>query len=341
MCVVGLGASGATAALEAARRGARVVAVDARGVAAGAAGRNGGFLLAGGARFHHAAVATWGRELAGAVYRATLDELDRAERDMPDTVRRVGSLRVAADEREDEDCTAQLAALRLDGFPAEPYDGPEGVGLLVPTDAVFHPVGRTRRLAASAVAAGARLHAPAPVTEIGDGRVVTAAGTIRATAIVVAVDGGLEDVVPQLRGQVRTARLQMLATAPSLPVRFTRPVYRRWGYEYFQQLPTGEVLLGGCRDRFETSEWEQPAVPTPEVQACLDHELQRMAITAAVTHRWAGRSAFTPDDLPICREVRRGVFVVGGYSGHGNLLGTWCARRAVDAALEGHELTLM
>lgn len=341
LCVVGLGASGLAAALHAARRGATVVAVDASGIAAGAAGRNGGFLLAGGARFHHGAVSSWGRELACAIYRATLDELDLVERETPAAVRRVGSLRIAADQREQEDCVTHLAALRLDGFPGEPYEGPEGTGLLVPTDAVFHPVHRARALAAAAIDAGARLYSPATVVDVGDGRVVTDAGVITADATVVAVDGGLEDLLPELGADVRTARLQMLASAPDPSVHLPRPVYRRWGYDYAQQLPTGEVLLGGCRDRFEPSEWGQPPVPTPEVQGCLDRELTRLGVTAAVTHRWAARTAFTPDDLPVCREVRPGVLAVGAYSGHGNLLGPWCARRAVDAAVDGVELTLV
>lgn len=340
VCVVGLGASGAAAALRAAERGASVVALDAVGIAAGAAGRNGGFLLAGGARFHHAAVATWGPHLAGAIYRASLEELDRAELDTPDAVRRVGSLRIAANERELEDCVAHLTALRSDGFPAEPYEGPEGTGLLVPTDAAFHPLRRTRMLARSAADAGARLHAPVRVHELGDGRVVTDTGVVTAGRTVVAVDGGLEELLPELADTVRSARLQMLATAPASTVQLSRPVYRRWGYDYLQQLPTGEILLGGCRDRFAPAEWGQPAVPSAEVQGCLDRELDRLGISAAVTHRWAGRSAFTPDELPVCTEVRPGVGVVGAYSGHGNLLGTWCARRAVDAALDGTPLGL-
>jgi hypothetical protein len=51
--VVGLGASGLTAILELATRGLRVVGLDARDVAGGAAGRNGGLLLAGAADFYH------------------------------------------------------------------------------------------------------------------------------------------------------------------------------------------------------------------------------------------------------------------------------------------------
>jgi gamma-glutamylputrescine oxidase len=52
--------------------------------------------------------------------------------------------------------------------------------------------------------------------------------------VVVAVDGCLEDLMPELKGRVRTARLQMLATAPAPEVKFTLPVYRRYGYDYWQ-----------------------------------------------------------------------------------------------------------
>jgi choline dehydrogenase-like flavoprotein len=75
VCVVGLGVAGLTAARTLAEHGRSVIAVDATGVAAGASGRNGGFLLAGLAAFHHDAAAALGRETAAALYRATLDEL--------------------------------------------------------------------------------------------------------------------------------------------------------------------------------------------------------------------------------------------------------------------------
>ncbi|GGI08554.1 NAD(P)/FAD-dependent oxidoreductase [Egicoccus halophilus] len=357
VCVVGLGASGLTAALHLAERGAEVVAIDAYGIAAGAAGRNGGFLLAGLARFHHDAVAAYGRARAVGLYRWTLDELDRTLADLPDDVaRRVGSLRIAADDAEFADVDRMLAQLQADGLPAEPYVGPEGTGALVPSDAVMDPHARCAVLAERALAAGARLHAPTRVTDVAtDGVRVTANGVrddadvgrgdtdgrgdarrlrIAADRVVVAVDGGLEVLLPELAGRVETVRLQMLATAPEQGVTLPRPVYRRWGSDYVQQLSSGEVLLGGFRDRGR-AEQGAPPVPSDDVQACLDAELRRLGVRAPVTHRWAARAAFTTDRLPVCDEVRPGVFAVGGYSGHGNLIGTACARLAADAALDG------
>ncbi|HET7274236.1 MAG TPA: FAD-dependent oxidoreductase, partial [Longimicrobiaceae bacterium] len=47
VCVIGLGGSGLSCARELLDMGQRVVGLDARSVGGGAAGRNGGFLLAG------------------------------------------------------------------------------------------------------------------------------------------------------------------------------------------------------------------------------------------------------------------------------------------------------
>src|SRR5207244_3362922 len=94
--VVGLGGSGLAAVRELADCGLSVVGVDAGRVAAGAAGRNGGLLLGGGAPFLHDAIARWGAGPAVELYRTTLHELDRlADAFGPQLVRRIGSIRLA------------------------------------------------------------------------------------------------------------------------------------------------------------------------------------------------------------------------------------------------------
>ncbi|HEX4727173.1 MAG TPA: FAD-dependent oxidoreductase, partial [Jatrophihabitans sp.] len=125
VCVIGLGGSGLAAVGEVLRRGLSVVAVDAGRVAAGAAGRNGGFLLGGPAIGVHRAATGWGLDLALQVYQQSLDEIT-ALLDLlgPEVVRRVGSIRLAglpgepADDSEVADrdleladCHAQLAVM--------------------------------------------------------------------------------------------------------------------------------------------------------------------------------------------------------------------------------------
>jgi len=150
----------------------------------------------------------------------------------------------------------------------------------------------------------------------------------------VAVDGTLEHVLHELRGRVRTARLQMLATAPTDEVIIARPVYARWGYDYWQQLPDGRIALGGCRDRFVDEEWTVDSRPTEKVQAALERILRdQLRVSVPVTHRWAASAGFVHDVDPVLEEVRPHVFACGGYSGTGNVLGAVYAREAVRLAL--------
>ncbi|HEX7168259.1 MAG TPA: FAD-binding oxidoreductase [Acidimicrobiales bacterium] len=338
LLVVGLGASGLAAVHEGVDRGLRVIGVDAGTVAGGAAGRNAGFALAGLAEFHHDVVAKWGRERAVAAYRLTLAELDAMEADPASTFRRVGSLRVAASAGELDDCRAHLAALARDGFPGDWYAGIEGEGVLLPADGVVDPLARARSMADAAAGRGARLfERTAWPACVDDGRV-------RAATTVLAIDGLLDRVVPEVADRVRTTRLQVLATAPVDPPgrpRYPRPVYRRYGYDYWQQLPTGEIVLGGCRDRFEGDEWDAPsAEATDDVQACLDRLLREVVLAhrdepPVVTHRWAGLVAYTDDRLPVIEEVRPGVVACGAYSGTGNVVGVLAGRAAVALAVDG------
>jgi glycine/D-amino acid oxidase-like deaminating enzyme len=335
--VVGLGAAGLAAALRLRELDRSVIAIDAGAVGGGASGRNGGFLLAGLADFHHRAADTLGRERATALYRLTLDEIERAAARFPDAVRRVGSLRIATSPDELADCQAQERAMRRDGLDVEPYDGPHGQGLRFPGDASLQPLRRCLGLAREAVAAGARLFEHTPAVRVEGARVRTPGGTITGDAVVVCVDGGLEKLLPELSGRVRTARAQMLATASDPGVRIPCPVYARWGYDYWQQLPDGRVALGGCRDLGGDAEWTAEAAVSEPVQEHLERLLrERLGVTAPVTHRWAGVIAFADSPLPVLTEARERVFAAGAYRGTGNALGPIYGRAAADLAATGH-----
>ena len=327
VCVVGLGGSGLACAREAVRLGARVVGVDAGDIGGGAAGRNGGFLLAGLAPFYHDAVGRFGREVTRRMYMATLDEIERIAAEMPAMVNRTGSLRIAESPAEEADCERQLQAMRADDLPAEAYDGPQGRGILVHGDGTFQPHARCLAMAAAIVNDGALLFEQSPVMDISPGAVRTAAGRIAARHVVVAVDGALDTLLPELALGVRTARLQMLATAPTCEVAVPRPVYARWGYDYWQQRPDGAIALGGARDVGGSAEWTHDTATTVAVQNALEQRLrERLGVQAAITHRWAASVSYTPDDLPIVRAVRGGVWAIGGYSGTGNVIGSLLGR---------------
>ena len=340
VCVVGLGGSGLACVGELLANGvepSRIIGVDAGTVASAAAGRNGGFLLAGTAEFYHDAIVSFGHERARRLYEMTIEQIDVMAGETPDAIRRTGSVRIADSDDELSDCERHLDALRADGFPGEAYAGPEGRGLLVPTDCAFDPLRRCRTLACRASDAGVRLFEQTPVVEVREGQVITEGATVRCNHVIVAVDGKLKRLVPELASRVRGVRLQMLATAPTTEVRVPRPVYARWGYDYWQQLDDGRLVLGGFRDVGGDSEWTDDATPSEKVQQLLETFLRkRLNVSAPITHRWAATVSYSMDGLPILAETQPGVIVTGAYSGTGNVLGAICGRGAARLALGRH-----
>ena len=150
------------------------------------------------------------------------------------------------------------------------------------------------------------------------------------------MDGALDLLLPELAPEVRTARLQMLATAPTNEVQLARPVYARWGYDYWQQRPDGAIALGGARDVGGEAEWTRDTSPSDAVQAALEHRLRvQLGVHAPITHRWAASVSYTKDELPIVREVRSGVWAIGGYSGTGNVIGSLLGRGVARLMMRG------
>lgn len=334
VCVVGLGGSGLACIDELLSAGVSVIGLDAGSVGGAAAGRNGGLLRAGCALYHHDAVARYGRERAVAIYQATVDERERLIRRLPGIARRIGYLRLAADATDESDCRAQRDALIGDGFPAEWYDGPLGGGLLIRDNAAIDPRARCQAEAEMAAAAGARLFEHSPVRGLTTGAVETEQGMVRCDHVIVAVDGALTDILPELSSRVRPTRLQMLASGPHPPGLLPYAISARWGWDYGQQLPNGVVAFGGCRDVDSGSRTSPDGPITDEVQSALERRFRDLTgVDPIVTHRWASTVGYTDSGLPILEEVRPGIWATGGYSGTGNLLGALCGRIAARLTL--------
>jgi gamma-glutamylputrescine oxidase len=340
LVVVGLGGSGLTALLHAAQRGLNVIGIDADRIAAGAAGRNGGLLLAGIADFHHNVRKDLGVARAMALYQHTLDEMDRIEATTPDAVSRIGALRIGElrtgeDPAELSDTYEHRDALIADGFPVEDYAGDQGVGILIPTDGTFHPAKRAVLLANLAQAAGAQIFTHSPAIKIESGVVTTNKGSIKAKHIIVAIDGNLGKALPELANDLQPTRLQMISTAPETNLSMKYAVYIRQGWDYWQQLPDGRIAIGGGRDLALEQEATDVVEPTQVMRDYQERLLKSIGVTAPVEHHWAAIVSYTDSGLPIVKEVQPGVWAVGAYSGTGNVVGALLSRAVVDHCLDG------
>jgi gamma-glutamylputrescine oxidase len=349
-CVIGGGVGGLSCAHRLAEHGIDTLLLERGTVAVGASGRNGGFLIAGTALFHNDAREREGLERARELYARTLKAQDEAYElaarlGAGESVRRVGLLRLAVSEDEAVHVRDHAAALRKDGFPAELVEREDlpaalqragHVGCLTDNDAAIHPVRWYRLLAAAAEAAGARIfegtRAHAPVPAPNDAPVRTEHGSVRAHHVVVAADGALPSLVPEYAERVRARRLHMVATKPAPPL-VDRMVYARWGHEYFQQRPDGRVLVGGFSDVDGEGSYTDNAGGSPLIWERVESYLRdELGVGAPITHRWAGVVGYSEDLLPFVGEVpgRPGLYVAGGYSGHGNVPGFMCGRDLAD-----------
>jgi gamma-glutamylputrescine oxidase len=332
--VVGAGVTGCACALALAEAGLRVRLQDARPVAGGASGRNGGFALRGTAAAYDVAVASLGRERARELWRWTEGGVDRLAALAGDAFRRLGSLRLAGEDEERAALRAEYEALRADGLAAEwldelppPLGGRFAGAIVHPRDGVLHPARFVRRLAAVAVEAGA---------ELVEGRRVGSLSEVRADQVVVATDGYPSGLLGRLEGMIIPTRAQMIATAPLPELRFERPHYGRHGFDYWHQRPDGRLLLGGFRDFALTTEFTDVEETTEPIQRALERFAVELAGRAVrVTHRWAGIFGLVPDLLPVVGRLpgSERTWVAGGYSGHGNVLGLLCGDLVAQALL--------
>jgi gamma-glutamylputrescine oxidase len=334
--VIGGGVTGCSCALTLAKGGLRVRLHEAREIAGGASGRNGGFALRGGAMPYDEACATLGRDRAQELWALTERSLARIAELADDAFRPVGSLRLAADESERDTIRHELDALHADGFAGAwlddlptPLDRLYAGGVVNPGDGALQPARWVRRLAGYAAEAGVEIVERSPIAP-GD-----LAG-FDVGAAVLAVDGLTSLVAPDLASIVRPVRGQVLVTE-SLPERlYPRPHYARHGYDYWQQLEDGRLVIGGKRDTSIEAEYTATEETTAPIQQAIEGQIvDLLGRLPRITHRWAGIWGDTPDRLPLAGPLsgREGTWIAGGYSGHGNVLGFACGDLVARAIL--------
>jgi gamma-glutamylputrescine oxidase len=334
VAVVGGGVTGCACARVLAEAGLRVRLHEAREIASGASGRNGGFALHGGTPAYDAARTQLGREDARSLWELTERYLDRLAELAGDAFRRTGSLRLAADAGERAELEAEYEALREDGFAAEwrdklpePLDGRYHGAIFNPPDGSLQPARWVRRLAGLAAAAGADLH---------EGEWVESLDQLDAEHVVIATDGYTHGLVPELDAVVLPTRGQVVVTEPLERRLFPCPHYARHGFDYWQQTPDNRLVAGGFRDKALDQEQTAEEVTTPLIQEHLELFVDELTGgEARIEHRWAGIFGTTVDRLPLVGRVpgHDGLWVSAGYSGHGNVMGLACGELVAHAIL--------
>ncbi len=329
--VVGGGIAGLSLMWHLTQRRVDAVLVERAHIASGASGRNAGFLLAGVASSYAEAVRSHGRERAREIWETTNENHDRMiEAAAGQNVghRRLGSAIVPSGEEERALLIESEHLLNEDGFKAR-WDGKR---LINPRDGEIDPsamvAALARQMKARSIREGVNVTALTPRRNgvlVMEGESLCEAGVV-----ILATNAYTPLLVPEVK--IRATRAQMLATEPESATVADMPVYSHFGYRYWRQLATGEVLVGGWRDTSPSTELTYDDEPTPEIQDQLDLALEGLGVHRRVTHRWAGTMGFTESGLPLAGLLNSSpnVYLCAGFTGHGMGFAFMTAKRVAE-----------
>jgi gamma-glutamylputrescine oxidase len=229
---------------------------------------------------------------------------------------------------------------------AEPLDR-AGVTALLGTEAYhggyldrgaahLHPLAYALGLAKAAAAAGVRIHETSRVTRITPGdpaRVETGAGAVRARFVLLAANGYLGGLAPEVAARVMPINNYIVATEP-LGAEAARALIRdnravadsRFVVNYFRLTPDHRLLFGGG----ESYGWRFP----PDIAALVRPRMLAIfpqLAEARITHAWGGTLAITVNRMPAFQRLAPNMLSAAGYSGHGVALATLAGRAMAEA----------
>ncbi|MFN4056912.1 MAG: NAD(P)/FAD-dependent oxidoreductase [Roseinatronobacter sp.] len=333
VCIIGAGYTGLSAALHLAERGYCVVVLDAHRVGFGASGRNGGQVSSGQRIEQDAIEKMVGRDDArklweiGEAAKHMVQDLiakhgiecgwkpgvlhaDWQARDVPHT-------HAYADKLAQEYGYSQVEKLDRDAVQALVKSPAYQGGVLDHGAGHLHPLRYCLGLARAALKTGAQIYEQSLVVDIQQGaraKVRTQTGHVDAEHVILATNGYLGRLVPQVAAKVMPINNFIVATEP-LPAGhvLTRDIAvadSKFVINYFRLSEDGRLLFGGG---------ESYGYRFPDIEATVRKPMTQVfpqLRDVKITHAWGGTLAITVTRLPHFARIGR-MLSAAGYSGAG------------------------
>ena len=344
--VIGAGIVGSYAATILHQRGRDVALVDARFPAAGASGRNAGFVLTSQREPHPILIEQVGPTAANDILVMVRDNVARmrtltTQYNIPFDEGAIHLAESRADARQLEQWARayETAGIPLQFAAGDPYGAGYAAFMQVENDFSVQPARLTEAIAATS---GATLYDHNPVHSIHSAAdhllVLGRRAHIRCRNVFVATNGYTGNLHPYLHRIVRPVRGQILLTTP---VQKLIDVAGITDYNYFRQFADGKILLGGARSFFEEQEYTAEDVTTPNLLDNLTAYLHHWfpGLDFEIERHWAGIHGFTPDRraaIGLIPTEPRIAFALG-FSGYGNSIGLVSAERMVELTLDNRD----
>jgi glycine/D-amino acid oxidase-like deaminating enzyme len=345
--IIGAGVTGLTAARRLADLGRSVVVVDAMEIGQGASAINGGQMNYGLKPSTATLTKRFGPDVTRALWDASLDAIDLAERIITEDgfdadFRRSGAVSLGYRKDGVEGAQAESRAMRdTFGFETTVVEGDElssvigsdafAYGVMSTVDAAVDPAKYTFGLAGGVARRGVPIVEHCRVTGLYRSGstyfVATVKGTIQAADVLLATNGYTpKDLVPEVRRQVVPIGSYMVATVPLAPEVLDRLLPGNYIYwtqrrflNYFRRSADDRLLFGGRPHLSPNLELSEVALG---MQATIGELFPELA-DVELTHVWGGQLAATFDLLPHLGRTEGGIWYLVGYGGHGMTLATY------------------
>ncbi len=338
VCIIGGGLAGVTTALELARLGRKVCLLEAREIAWGASGRNGGFVCPGFSADQAHIQRLAGQHSADELFRLSLEGmqliLDNIEQlEIPDLGLRHGVLRTAryndADglkhQRDllDDTFSYPVEFISRDALQAQLKSRRYFQALRDSRAFSFHPLNYSCALVSEFVRLGGHVYEATPAIDVNhdgpDYKIKTPDGQITATTVVYATGGYTGNLQPRLqRSYIPVATYVLLSEAnPTLlntAIQTQDAVgdSRRAG-DYYRLVDNGERLLWGGRITTRTTEPYRLAQLLRKTMLTTYPQLAPLKIDLA----WSGLMAYARHLMPQIGTIGDNAWYCTGFGGHG------------------------
>lgn len=353
--IVGAGISGLSAAywLKQEDPTLKVAIIERGRLGFGASGRNAGFITCGSVEHFNRMVSKHGLQEATDIWKFAETNLRLLEEHIvqgkPNELQfeKNGCYSLAAQETEFEELKKVAEIMNGLKIPTEVFDKPSvernvGArgfvgGIKYLDDATVHPVRLLERMVSKIE--GLTLIESTEVysyetTNDGSRLVKTDGGDFECSMIIYALNGYSAQMHPYFIDKIYPTRAQILMME-KVPRFMEGPCYANFYLDYFRQLPSGELLIGGFRQLEKATEVGYSDHTTEIIQGAL-HEFVRTHLPQfegkQVSHRWAGIMGFSRDGQPMVGALPGDsqAFFLGGYTGHGIGLAFNTAKSLVD-----------
>ena len=333
VCVIGGGLAGLTTAVELARRGVSVVLLEARRIAWGASGRNGGFVSNGFALGVDKLAASVGLDAARALYRLSCFGTEYVRREIaegdPSIKMGDGWLSCMRYSNAPGKKAEAAAAMRDHGHEKK-FLEIAGTRALADTQRYFqstydasafhmHPLRYALMIAQNAEAAGARIFEMSPALAVTwDGkayRAGTERGEVRCRDVVYCVSALDRAIHPETGRAILPVATYVAVTEPlrqdAIRTRSAVSDSRRAG-NYFRLIGEDRLLWGGAI----TTRVSEPARLAQRMKADMVSVFPQLG-SPRIDYAWAGLMGYARHFMPLIGGDGQGRWWATAFGGHG------------------------